>query len=47
MGMGPVYATAKLFAKHRISLKDIDLIEMNEAFAVQVLANLRAFESKS
>jgi acetyl-CoA C-acetyltransferase len=47
MGMGPVYATAKLFAKHRLSLKDIDLIEMNEAFAVQVLANIRAFESTS
>lgn len=47
MGLGPVYATAKLFAKHRLTLKDIDLIEMNEAFAVQVLANLRAFESKS
>ena len=47
MGLGPAYATAKLFAKNRMSLKDIDLIEMNEAFAVQVLANLAAFESKS
>lgn len=45
MGLGPAYATAKLFNKHRMSMKDIDLIEMNEAFAVQVLANLVAFES--
>jgi len=47
MGMGPAYATAKLFAKTKLSLKDIDLIEMNEAFAVQAIANLKAFESKS
>jgi len=47
MGMGPAFATAKLFAKHKLSLKDIDLIEMNEAFAVQALANIRAFESES
>ena len=47
MGMGPAFATAKLFKKHRLSLKDIDLIEMNEAFAVQALANIRAFESES
>jgi len=47
MGMGPAYATAKLFNKHKMSLKDIDLIEMNEAFAVQALANIIAFDSKS
>ncbi len=47
MGMGPAFATAKLFQKHRLNLKDIDLIEMNEAFAVQALANIRAFESDS
>ncbi len=46
MGMGPSYATAKLFDKYKMSLKDIDLIEMNEAFAVQVLANIIAFDSK-
>jgi acetyl-CoA acetyltransferase family protein len=45
MGMGPAYATAKLFKHHRLSMKDIDLIEMNEAFAVQILANLVAFDS--
>jgi len=46
MGMGPAYATAKLFKQTSLSLKDIDLIEMNEAFAVQAIANLKAFESK-
>lgn len=46
MGLGPVYATKKLFDKTGISLKDIDLIEMNEAFAAQVIANLEAFKSE-
>lgn len=45
MGLGPVYATKKLFDKSGVSLKDIDLIEMNEAFASQVIANIRAFKS--
>src|SRR5262249_53115024 len=45
MGLGPVYATAKLFEKTGISLRDIDLIEMNEAFAAQVIANEKAFAS--
>ncbi len=47
MGMGPAYSTAKLFDRSKLSMKDIDLIEMNEAFAVQVLANIRAFDSAS
>lgn len=46
MGLGPIYATKKLFDKTGISLKDIDLIEMNEAFAAQVIANLEAFKSE-
>lgn len=46
MGLGPVYATKKLFDKTGIILKDIDLIEMNEAFAAQVIANLEAFKSE-
>ncbi len=46
MGMGPYYATAKLFKAMNLTLKDIDLIEMNEAFSVQVLANLKAFPSQ-
>lgn len=47
MGLGPVYATKKLFDKTGISLDDIDLIELNEAFAAQVLANIEAFKSSS
>jgi acetyl-CoA acyltransferase len=35
MGIGPVPAVRKLLAKHGLSLADIDLIEMNEAFASQ------------
>lgn len=46
MGLGPVYATKKLFDKTGMSLKEFDLIEMNEAFAAQVLANIKAFNSK-
>jgi acetyl-CoA C-acetyltransferase/acetyl-CoA acyltransferase len=45
MGLGPVFATNKLLERTGLALKDIDLIELNEAFAAQVLANERAFES--
>lgn len=45
MGLGPAFATAKLFQKTGVSLKDIDLIEINEAFAAQVLAVMKAFNS--
>jgi acetyl-CoA acyltransferase len=41
MGMGPVAATRKLLARIGIALADIDLIELNEAFAAQALAVLR------
>jgi acetyl-CoA C-acetyltransferase len=43
MGLGPVYATAPLLARHNIGLADVDAWEINEAFAAQVLACLRAF----
>lgn len=46
MGLGPIYATKKLFDKTGLSLKDIDLIEINEAFAAQVIANIKAFASE-
>jgi acetyl-CoA C-acetyltransferase len=38
MGIGPVPATKKLLDETRMRLEDIDLIELNEAFAAQVLA---------
>lgn len=37
MGIGPVYAIPKLLARHGLSIDDIGLWELNEAFAVQVL----------
>ncbi len=45
MGLGPIYATKKLFDKTNTKLEDIDIIELNEAFAAQVIANLEAFKS--
>jgi len=41
MGIGPVPATQKLTAKAGLSIKDFDVIELNEAFAAQALAVLR------
>jgi acetyl-CoA C-acetyltransferase len=37
MGIGPVFAVPKLLARHGLTIDDIDLWELNEAFAVQVL----------
>ena len=41
MGIGPVPAVKKLLAKTGLSLEDFDLVELNEAFAAQVLAVLK------
>jgi len=38
MGLGPVPATLKLLERADLALADLDLVELNEAFAVQVLA---------
>jgi acetyl-CoA acyltransferase 2 len=38
MGMGPAPATRKVLERAKLTLKDIDLIEVNEAFAAQYLA---------
>jgi acetyl-CoA acetyltransferase family protein len=43
MGLGPVYATSKLLDKSGMTISDFNLIEINEAFAAQVIANERAF----
>ena len=45
MGLGPVYATCRVLAATGMTLADLDLIELNEAFAAQVLACADAFES--
>lgn len=47
MGLGPVHAVAGLLKRHRLSFSDIDAMEMNEAFAGQVLGCLRAWESEA
>lgn len=41
MGIGPVYSTQKLLKNVKMSLDDIDLIEMNEAFSAQSIACIR------
>jgi acetyl-CoA acetyltransferase family protein len=41
MGIGPVPATRKALQRAGITVKDLDLIELNEAFAVQALACIR------
>lgn len=46
MGLGPTHATHKLLEKMGLRLDDFDLIEINEAFAAQVIANERAMASK-
>ncbi|NNF44892.1 MAG: acetyl-CoA C-acyltransferase, partial [Phycisphaerales bacterium] len=45
MGLGPVFATSRLLADTGLGMDDFDLVELNEAFAAQVIANVRAFES--
>ncbi len=41
MGVGPIYATRKVLEKTGLTLADIDLVELNEAFASQSLACIR------
>jgi acetyl-CoA C-acetyltransferase len=44
MGIGPVPAVRKLLKKTGLSFNDIDLVELNEAFACQVLAVLKGWD---
>ncbi|MBI4404177.1 MAG: thiolase family protein [Deltaproteobacteria bacterium] len=46
MGMGPVYSTAQLLDVTGIEFSSIEVVELNEAFAAQVIANQMAFNSK-
>jgi acetyl-CoA C-acetyltransferase len=46
MGIGPVLCSTALLKRQNMSLKDVDLWELNEAFAAQVLACLAAFEDE-
>ena len=44
--MGPSYATPIALDRAGIQLSDLDLVDMHEAFAAQILSNTQAFESK-
>lgn len=44
MGIGPVPAVKKLFGRLGLGFKDMDLVELNEAFACQVLAVLQGWD---
>lgn len=44
MGLGPVHAATPILQRHRLGLDDIDAWEINEAFAAQVLACIKAWE---
>jgi acetyl-CoA acetyltransferase len=41
MGIGPLFASQKILKRTGLSLKDMDIIEINEAFAAQVIACTR------
>ncbi len=41
MGIGPVFAVPKLLKRHGLKIEDIDIVELNEAFAVQLLYCMR------
>jgi acetyl-CoA acyltransferase len=43
---GPAYAAPQALDRAGLKLEDIDLVEMHEAFAAQVLSNMKAFASK-
>jgi acetyl-CoA C-acetyltransferase len=45
MGLGPVHASTPIMRRHGLGLNDLDLWEINEAFAAQVIACLRAWAS--
>ncbi|WP_407278998.1 acetyl-CoA C-acetyltransferase [Aromatoleum evansii] len=44
MGLGPVHAATPILRRHDLALADIDAWEINEAFAAQVIACLRAWD---
>ncbi len=46
MGLGPAHAIPRVLKKANLSMRDIKVFEINEAFAVQVLACLKALKSK-
>lgn len=47
MGIGPVFSTRKLLNKLNMNIDDIDLIELNEAFAAQSIAVIKELNLNS
>ena len=43
MGMGPLHSTSQLLQRQGLTIKDFDVIELNEAFAAQALAVIRGW----
>jgi acetyl-CoA acyltransferase len=43
--LGPTYATPKVLEQAGLSMQDIDVLEYHEAFAGQILANIKAMDS--
>ena len=46
MGLGPVLSSTRIMKKYGLGLKDIGAWEINEAFAAQVLACLKAWQEQ-
>ncbi|MBU4226568.1 MAG: acetyl-CoA C-acyltransferase, partial [Chloroflexi bacterium] len=46
MGIGPISATEKVLKEANLKMRDIDLIELNEAFAAQSLAVYKGWQEK-
>jgi acetyl-CoA acetyltransferase family protein len=44
MGIGPIFAVPKLLKRHGLTMRDVDLVELNEAFASQLLHCQRVLE---
>ena len=44
MGLGPIYASKKALKRSNLKIKDIDIVELNEAFASQSIACIRDLE---
>src|SRR5690606_21314480 len=47
MGLGPVFASTPILDRHQLGLNDLDLWEINEAFAAQVLGCLAAWQDEA
>ncbi len=47
MGLGPVHAATPILDRHRLALNDLDLWEINEAFAAQVLGCMAAWNDEA